>query len=32
VPPRSLVFYEEKQLQILDKDKRDATRELDWMI
>lgn len=33
VPPRSLVFYEEKQLQILDKDKRGAVAmELDWMI
>ena len=32
VPPRSLVFYEEKQLQILDKDKRDVAGELDWMI
>jgi serine O-acetyltransferase len=30
VPPRSLVFYEEKQLQILDKDKRDVP--LDWDI
>jgi serine O-acetyltransferase len=30
VPPRSLVFYEEKQLQILDKDKRDLA--LDWDI
>jgi len=32
VPPRSLVFYEEKQLQILDKDKRNAGSELDWDI
>jgi serine O-acetyltransferase len=32
VPPRSLVFYEEKQLRILDKNKRDAAGELDWMI
>jgi serine O-acetyltransferase len=32
VPPRSLVFYEEKQLQILDKDKRNAASELDWDI
>ena len=30
VPARSLVFYEEKQLQILDKDRRDAA--LDWVI
>lgn len=32
VPPRSLVFYEEKQLQILDKDKRGAAGEMDWEI
>jgi serine O-acetyltransferase len=32
VAPRSLVFYEEKQLHILDKNKRDVTPELDWMI
>jgi serine O-acetyltransferase len=33
VPARSLVFYEEKQLHILDKDKREAVmRELDWVI
>ena len=31
VPPRSLVFYEEKQLRILDKDKRDVAA-LDWEI
>jgi len=29
VAPRSLVLYEENQLQILDKDKRAVTRELD---
>jgi len=32
VPPRSLVFYEDKQVKILDKDKRNATPELDWVI
>jgi len=32
VPARSLVFYEEKQLQILDKDKRGAAGEMDWVI
>jgi len=33
VLPRSLVFYEEKQLHILDKDKRNAVPpELDWII
>jgi len=31
VPPRSLVFYEERQLQILDKDKR-GTQWDDWVI
>jgi serine O-acetyltransferase len=31
IPPRSLVFYEEKELRILDKDKRD-TGVLDWVI
>ena len=31
VPPRSLVFYEEKQLQILDKDRR-GDAALDWEI
>jgi serine O-acetyltransferase len=31
VPPRSLVFYEEKQLQILDKDRR-GDAALDWVI
>jgi len=31
VPPRSLVFYEERQLQILDKDKRGANWD-DWVI
>ena len=30
VPPRSLVFYEEKQLRILEKDKREVG--LDWDI
>jgi serine O-acetyltransferase len=32
VPPRSLVFYEEKQLKILDKDKRAPAAEMDWVI
>jgi serine O-acetyltransferase len=32
IPPRSLVFYEEKQLKILDKDKRGDALEDDWMI
>ena len=32
VPPRSLVFYEEKQLKIFDKDKRATASDLDWMI
>jgi serine O-acetyltransferase len=31
VPPRSLVFYEERQLQILDKDKRGSNWD-DWVI
>ena len=31
VPPRSLVFYEERQLQLLDKDKRSANWD-DWVI
>jgi serine O-acetyltransferase len=31
VPPRSLIFYEERQLQILDKDKRGANWD-DWVI
>lgn len=31
VPPRSLVFYEERQLQILDKDKRSVNWD-DWVI
>lgn len=31
VPPRSLVFYEERQLQIFDKDKRGANWD-DWVI
>ena len=32
VPPHSLVFYEEKQLRILDKRKRHAEPELEWSI
>jgi len=32
VPPYSLVFYEEKQLRILDKRKRQAEQELEWSI
>src|SRR5438045_2558779 len=32
IPPRSLVFYEEKQLKILDKNKRGLVVEDDWMI
>ena len=32
IPPRSLVFYEEKQLKILDKNKRGVVVEDDWMI
>jgi len=32
LPPRSLVFYEEKQLRILDKDKRPEQWVQDWMI
>ena len=32
VPPRSLVFYEEKGLQILDKEKRAGIVVDDWMI
>jgi serine O-acetyltransferase len=32
VPARSLVFYEEKQLKILDKDKRAPMGEMDWVI
>ena len=32
LPPRSLVFYEEKQLRILDKDKRPDQWVQDWMI
>jgi serine O-acetyltransferase len=32
IPPRSLVFYEEKQLKILDKDKKAAVAVDDWMI
>jgi len=32
VPPRSLVFFEEKALKILDKDKRSATWVEDWVI
>ena len=32
LPPRSLVFYEEKQLRIFDKDKKPGTDAQDWMI
>ena len=32
VPPHSLVFYEEKQLRILDKRQRHAEPELEWSI
>jgi len=32
IPPRSLVFFEEKRLQILDKDKRSEVMGDDWMI
>jgi serine O-acetyltransferase len=32
VPPDSLVFYEEKQLRILDKKKRHAEPALEWSI
>jgi serine O-acetyltransferase len=32
VPPHSLVFYEEKQLRILDKRKRQAEPVLEWSI
>jgi serine O-acetyltransferase len=32
IPPRSLVFYEEKALRILDKDKRSAEAMEDWSI
>jgi serine O-acetyltransferase len=32
VPPHSLVFYEEKQLRILDKRKRHAEPEPEWSI
>src|SRR5437868_9361053 len=32
IPERSLVFYEERQLTILDKDKRSVVVEDDWMI
>ena len=32
VPPRSLVFYEEKSLRILDKDKRPEEWVQDWVI
>ena len=32
LPPRSLVFYEEKQLRILDKDKRPDQWVQDWVI
>lgn len=32
VPPRSVVFYEEKRLRILDKDKRGEGPFEDWVI
>ncbi|MGB8166985.1 MAG: serine O-acetyltransferase [Chthoniobacteraceae bacterium] len=32
IPPRSLVFYEENQLRILDKDKRPEEWVQDWVI
>ncbi len=32
VPPGSLVVYEEKQLRILDKNRREETREIEWFI
>jgi serine O-acetyltransferase len=32
IPPRSLVFYEEKQLTILKKDQRNAAVAEDWVI
>ena len=32
IPPRSLVFFEEKELTILDKNKRGAVVADDWMI
>jgi serine O-acetyltransferase len=32
IPPRSLVFFEETRLKILDKDKRGFAVEDDWMI
>jgi serine O-acetyltransferase len=32
VPPHSLVFYEEKQLRILDKKKRSSEPALEWSI
>jgi hypothetical protein len=32
VPPYSLVFYEEKQLRILDKKKRQPEPALEWFI
>ena len=32
VPPRSLVFYEENQLRILDKNKRPEEWVQDWVI
>ena len=32
VPPHSLVFYEEKQLRILDKKKRQSEPALEWSI
>jgi serine O-acetyltransferase len=32
IPPRSLVFFEEKSLKVLDKDKRDGEWVGDWVI
>lgn len=32
IPPRSLVYFEEKELKILDKDKRTAEWAADWVI
>ncbi len=32
VPSGSLVVYEEKQLRILDKNRREETREIEWFI
>lgn len=32
IPPNSLVFFEEKQLKILDKSKRQASGQIEWSI